>query len=359
MNSIRTVLLAILLSILAAAQAQNIGINANGAAPAASALLDIDATALPAANKRGLLIPRIALASRNNAAPVVAPAASLVIYNTATAGTAPNNVAPGFYYWDGVSQWLRMYSGNDAWSTTGNSGTTAGTNFIGTTDAKDFVVKTGGSATGNERMRVQAAGQTVVNRVSAATGDVFSVYATGSSGALGSLGDVAIAGYASGNGIGVWGESVSNSGSTDGVGGFFRHSSPFTPNDNFSAGVVANNSSDPLNASNGAICYGLIATASGWPGSNGGSTIGAMGSAPGPNSATGIVGQGGGTNTYYTMVEGSGASFTANEIGSISFGLSATSGIGAIGLSDASNGIYTPTRGAGMLGIGNQLVWSG
>lgn len=30
------------------------------------------------------------------------------------------------------------------WSTTGNSGTTAGTNFIGTTDAKDFVFKTNG-----------------------------------------------------------------------------------------------------------------------------------------------------------------------------------------------------------------------
>jgi hypothetical protein len=86
---------------------------------------------------------------------VVAPAASLVIYNTATTGAVPNNVAPGYYYWNGATEWLRMFSGNDAWSTTGNNGTTAGTNFIGTIDAKDFVVKTGGSAAGNERMRVR------------------------------------------------------------------------------------------------------------------------------------------------------------------------------------------------------------
>ena len=109
-------------------QAQNIGINVTGATPAASAMLDIDAT------NRGLLIPRIALSSRLTAAPVAAPAPSLVVYNTATAGVAPNNVAPGFYYWNGVNQWLRMFSGNDAWSTLGNSGTIAATNFLGTID---------------------------------------------------------------------------------------------------------------------------------------------------------------------------------------------------------------------------------
>jgi hypothetical protein len=32
-----------------------------------------------------------------------------------------------------------------AWSTAGTGGTTAGTNFIGTTDANDFVVKTNNS----------------------------------------------------------------------------------------------------------------------------------------------------------------------------------------------------------------------
>ncbi len=41
------------------------------------------------------------------------------------------------------------------WNTTGNTGTTAGTNFIGTTDAKDFVFKTGNT----EKGRVKVNGQ--------------------------------------------------------------------------------------------------------------------------------------------------------------------------------------------------------
>lgn len=50
----------------------------------------------------GVLIPRIALTSRNVVAPVTAtPPAGTLIYNTATAGTFPYNVVPGFYYWDG------------------------------------------------------------------------------------------------------------------------------------------------------------------------------------------------------------------------------------------------------------------
>jgi hypothetical protein len=35
--------------------------------------------------------------------------------------------------------------GGSGWSLTGNAGTTAGTNFIGTTDAQDFMVKTNGN----------------------------------------------------------------------------------------------------------------------------------------------------------------------------------------------------------------------
>ena len=42
----------------------------------------------------------------------------------------------------------------NAWLKTGNSGTTAGTNFIGTIDAKDFVTKTNNT----ERMRITSAG---------------------------------------------------------------------------------------------------------------------------------------------------------------------------------------------------------
>lgn len=67
-------------------------------APHASAKLDVSAT------NKGFLPPRIALLSINDVATIASPATGLVIFNTATAGTTPNNVLPGYYYWDG-SKW--------------------------------------------------------------------------------------------------------------------------------------------------------------------------------------------------------------------------------------------------------------
>ena len=67
---------------------------------------------------------------------MVAPAASLLLYNTATAGVSPNNVTPGYYYWDGAA-WVRLAGGNPGWTILGNSGTTPATNFLGTID-KEF-----------------------------------------------------------------------------------------------------------------------------------------------------------------------------------------------------------------------------
>ena len=80
---------------------QNVGINTTGTTPAASAGLDVDFT------DKGLLIPRVALTALNSASPITSPATSLLVYNTATAGTTPNNVYPGYYYWDGAA-WVRM-----------------------------------------------------------------------------------------------------------------------------------------------------------------------------------------------------------------------------------------------------------
>lgn len=81
--------------------AQNVGISATGATPDPSAALDIAFT------DKGVLIPRIALSSKLDASVISAPATSLLIYNTATAGTSPNNVRPGFYYWNGTT-WVRI-----------------------------------------------------------------------------------------------------------------------------------------------------------------------------------------------------------------------------------------------------------
>jgi len=75
--------------------------------PNASAKLEIAAT------DKGFLPPRVALTATNVFTPITGTAASaagLLIYNTATAGSAPNNVVPGYYYWNG-SAWVQIAGG--------------------------------------------------------------------------------------------------------------------------------------------------------------------------------------------------------------------------------------------------------
>lgn len=64
--------------------------------PHASAKLDVTAT------NKGFLPPRVALLSTTDVATITSPATGLVVYNTNTAGSTPNNVIPGYYYWDGA-----------------------------------------------------------------------------------------------------------------------------------------------------------------------------------------------------------------------------------------------------------------
>lgn len=106
---------------------QNVGINTTGATPDASAMLDIVST------NRGLLIPRVALTATNSIGPITAPLTSLLVYNTATAGTSPNNVVPGYYYYSGASWVAFSTASNTAWTLTGNTGLTTA-NFLGTSD---------------------------------------------------------------------------------------------------------------------------------------------------------------------------------------------------------------------------------
>src|SRR5690554_6031856 len=72
---------------------------------------------------KGLLIPRVALTSLTNFEPISGEVSTnmgktnaLLVYNTNTAGTAPNDVTPGYYYWttDGTSgKWNRLASDAD------------------------------------------------------------------------------------------------------------------------------------------------------------------------------------------------------------------------------------------------------
>ena len=111
--------------------AQSVGINKTNPDP--SAVLDV------AAFDKGILIPQVALSAANLPNPVTAPAVSLLVYNTVFAGTSPNDVSPGYYYWDGL-KWTPLKG--SAWQLTGNAGTSPTANFIGTTDAQDLVIKT-------------------------------------------------------------------------------------------------------------------------------------------------------------------------------------------------------------------------
>ena len=89
----------------------------------------------------GLLIPRISLTA-TNVATVITPTVSELVYNTATSGVGINQVTPGYYYWDGAL-WIRLATGNAtaSWALTGNAGTTAASNFLGTTDDIDLVFR--------------------------------------------------------------------------------------------------------------------------------------------------------------------------------------------------------------------------
>ncbi len=77
------------------------------ATPNASAKLDVSAS------DKGFLPPRVALTAANVFTPITgtsSAATGLLVYNTATAGTIPNNVVPGYYFWNGTA-WVQIAGG--------------------------------------------------------------------------------------------------------------------------------------------------------------------------------------------------------------------------------------------------------
>lgn len=114
-------------------QAQ-VGINTT--TPDASSMLDISAT------DKGLLIPRVSIPNLNAAAPITAPATSLLVYNTnATTGT-------GFYYWDGT-KWTPFTGGTSHWTKVGNDIYNNNTGNVGvgtTTPSTKFHIENIGAA---------------------------------------------------------------------------------------------------------------------------------------------------------------------------------------------------------------------
>lgn len=123
-----------------------IGVNNTATNPNPSAVLDLNTgNTFTSPNGKGMLIPNVALTGTTDATTIASPATSLLIYNTTTAGSAPNNVVPGYYYnagTPGSPNWTLLLApsagtagqvltsnggGMPSWTTVSGSGTV--TNF--------------------------------------------------------------------------------------------------------------------------------------------------------------------------------------------------------------------------------------
>jgi hypothetical protein len=171
--------------------AQNVAINATGAAPAASAMLDISSTTM------GLLIPRMTSAQR---VAIPAPGTGLKVYDTTT-GT--------FWYYNG-SVWVEELSGTNGWMLAGN--TLAGTEKLGSLNAQPVRFY----ANNTERLRLISAGNFLVGGTFTPVfgGDLMEAVGSATfpypiSGYTAVAGAIALYGSATGatNSLGVYGSS--------------------------------------------------------------------------------------------------------------------------------------------------------
>ena len=314
--------------------------------PNNDALLEIgDATT----TTKGLLLPRVNLVNTSNFAPMTAHVQGMVVYNKNTAG----DVTPGYYYNDG-SQWVRIAAASvpsNDWTITGNAGTTAGTNFVGTTDnvalrfrtnnADRFEISTGNAAS-RGRLRAFESGsaaqptyswnndmdigmyrigantlgfsalQASVNGNPLYTGDRFTV--------IGTNDEYAINGYASGtSGVGVYGEStgfdaVIGNAARFGVVGLGLYGVYGEGTTYGSYGVVDNSTGMGMRAGNvNASGTGLLASGNNMVGNYLASGSGVAGSGDAgvygkslSSTGTGVIGSGNNSASIITNVNGGG-----------------------------------------------------
>lgn len=118
-------LITLLLSPLAASYAQQGNVGIGTTVPDKSAILELSS------DSGGLLMPRMTLTQKNQ---IVNPATGLLVFQT--------DFLSGFYYYDGT-KWKQLnenvvearQTAEGNWVLTGNAGSSATSNFIGTTDA--------------------------------------------------------------------------------------------------------------------------------------------------------------------------------------------------------------------------------
>jgi hypothetical protein len=318
----RNILLLIILLLSGFIFSQNVAINASGALPVASAMLDISSTT------SGLLIPRMSSANRTA---IASPATGLYVYDTTT---------NSFWFFNGVI-WVEVSSSATGWLLAGN--TLAGTEILGSLNSQPVRL----FSNNLERMRILAAGQVAVNSALTFPQSTFFSAATGNNNA--------VDGSAAGTGNAVYGQ---NTGTGNGVQGLSNNASGF--------GISAVN----INASGtGIIAYGNNAggafAAAGSGGAFAGTRMGVYAVSTNVSalvSSAGVIGRDAGGS--FTMLNG-GAGVTGTGANSGVGVLAYNSGTGyalyAINngaASSAVNGSNSNAGGTGALFQGNGVVGS-
>jgi hypothetical protein len=215
-------------------------------------------------------------------------------------------------------------SPNAIWLANGNQNTNPSNNFIGTTDAQPFLIKTNGAGAGNERMRFYNTPQVTINRTVANSGRLLSVYGTGYPGSLNSIAgqtDYPISGYSTGSFAGIYGE---NNGNGQGVYGV---------NSSNGSGVTGWNEASGTGVSGFSIGgTGISAgtSSSSWPG-----LFGTNNSAQG----TAVLAVGNNRSPIYLPTEGAGSVSISTYFGAYGIGLGkltgptmGDAGIGVVGI---------------------------
>lgn len=265
--------------------------------------LDVNSSLpLPSTHKAGLLPPIVALTATNSFTTTTVgsdvvnpngggnPLTGTIVYNTNTSVVGANQVTPGYYFYNGTI-WEKITSGATTnWSLTGNAGTSSTTNFIGTSDAVDFVTRTSNL----ERMRINATGQVSVNSTTPFSNSTFYSLASGN--------NTAIDGIASGTSSAIYGQNTGSGYAVTGI------------NTGTGIGVRARSTS---------------------------------------TTGTGLLASGNNTAAY-TLAAGSGIASSGTEFGTLSFGNDATLGWGIATVGNNGASISTITGGGGGSFSGNQ-----
>ncbi|MBA2610338.1 MAG: hypothetical protein H0U95_00100 [Bacteroidetes bacterium] len=283
--------------------AQNVAINGTGAAPVASAMLDVAST------NSGFLTPRMTTAQRLL---IAAPATGLLVYDTTLSA---------FLYFDGVIWRLMAYSGG--WLLAGN--TLTGTEFMGSINGQAVKFYSNNL----ERMRLDATTEEIMMNTTAPTaGNILTAKSTNTL--------WPINGYVTGTQPVAAGYFENNSSSNAGFGVLGT-----VGGGSGSAGVRG--IGNTLNG-NGVSGVGQSATAFGFRGSNSNA------------SGTGAVINGNGVGATY-LITGGGAAITGSVMGVWGRVTDAT-GTGGIFSGNAA-GATNIVGGSGVSGVGTNIGVAG